>query len=178
MIHLNLATDYALRTLLYLAARPHRRSSVREIAAFYTISADHVSKVAQSLTQAGFTRADRGRTGGLLLARLPVEITVGEVVELFEGPVALLQCVDTSDVCIIQAGCRLRHVLARAGRNLMAELRRVTLDELVRTSPSMELIQLSADRATAGAAAGGAAPETDGPPLAAEPAHDPERNCR
>jgi Rrf2 family nitric oxide-sensitive transcriptional repressor len=145
MIRLNLATDYALRTLLYLAVRPQERPSVREVAEFHRISADHVSKVAQQLVHAGFVRAERGRGGGLRLARVPEQISVGAVVEVFEGPVALLECVTTENVCVIQPGCRLRGVLTRAGARLIQELKAVTLAELV-TPASEPLVQLQAPR--------------------------------
>lgn len=142
MIRLNLSTDYALRTLLYLARQPERQSSCREIAEFYAISGDHVSKVVQHLAHAGLVRAGRGRGGGLRLGRDAGRITVGEVVELFEGPVSLLECVSREGVCVIQPGCRLRRVLEDAGARLMAELRAVTLADLA-TPDGADLIQLS-----------------------------------
>lgn len=141
MIRLNLSTDYALRTLLYLAGNPERQSSCREVAEFYAISGDHISKVVQHLAHAGMVRAGRGRGGGLRLGRPAERITVGEVVELFEGPVALLECVSHEGVCRIQPGCRLRALLDDAGARLMAELRAVTLADLS-GPPSALLIQL------------------------------------
>ena len=141
MIRLNLATDFALRTLLYLASRPGTWVSTRAVAEFYGISADHVSKVAQTLTQAGYLRAGRGRTGGLQLGRAPEDVTVGDIVELFEGPVGLLECVTRQNVCVIQPGCRLRQVLDQAGQRLIRELKEVTLADLIRPA-SPELVQL------------------------------------
>ena len=102
MIRLNLATDFALRTLLYVSSRPGTWVSTRAVAEFYGISADHVSKVAQTLTHAGYLKAGRGRSGGLQLGRAPEEVTVGDIVELFEGPVGLLECVTRDSMCVIQ----------------------------------------------------------------------------
>ena len=131
MIRLNLATDYALRTLLLLASRPGETVTTADVAAFYRISADHVGKVVAQLAHAGYLHAGRGRRGGLRLVTPPERISVGEVVELFEGRVALLECVDTEDVCVIQPTCRLRHLLSDAGRRLVEELNRVTLADLI-----------------------------------------------
>lgn len=142
MIRLNLSTDYALRTLLYLAMRPDRQVPTPEIVQFYDISADHLSKVVQHLAHGGLVRAGRGRTGGLRLGRPAAEITVGAVVELFEGPAVLLPCVNTENVCRIQPGCRLRDVLAQAGAQLMETLNAVTLAELVAT-PTSPLLQVA-----------------------------------
>lgn len=142
MIRLNLSTDYALRTLLYLAMHPDRQVPSPEIVQFYDISGDHLSKVVQQLAHGGLVRAGRGRSGGLRLSRPATEITVGMVVELFEGPAVLLPCVNTENVCRIQPGCRLRDVLARAGSQLMETLNGVTLAELV-AEPHSPLLQLS-----------------------------------
>lgn len=131
MIRLNLATDFALRTLLLLASRPGETVTTADVAAFYQISGDHVGKVAAQLAHAGYLHAGRGRRGGLRLAMAPERIRVGEVIELFEGKVSLLECVDSDDVCVIQPTCRLRHVLADAGRRLVEQLNNVTLADLI-----------------------------------------------
>lgn len=143
MIRLNLSTDYALRTLLYVASHPDQRVSTRQVVEFYDISGDHVRKVVQHLVHAGYLRAGRGRTGGLRLGRPAAEITVGGVVELFEGPVVLLECVTTQGVCVIQPGCRLRRLLDHAGAQLVDTLNEVTLADLV-AQPEPSLVQLSA----------------------------------
>jgi Rrf2 family transcriptional regulator, nitric oxide-sensitive transcriptional repressor len=145
MIRLNLSTDYALRLLLYLASHPDRQVATREMVEFHGISGDHVSKVVQHLVHAGYVRSGRGRTGGLQLGRPAAEITVGEVVELFEGPVSLLDCVAVQGVCVIQPECRLRVVLAQAGSQLMRTLNGVTLAELAAPpGPSLVPLTLSA----------------------------------
>jgi Rrf2 family nitric oxide-sensitive transcriptional repressor len=127
--------------------RPERQVSTREVAEFYGISADHVSKVVQHLAHAGFVRSGRGRNGGIRLGRPAVEITVGAVVELFEGPVSLLECVSSEGVCVIQPGCRLRTVLERAGAQLVQELRQVTLADLVQPAPGA-LVQIGGSPTT------------------------------
>ncbi len=140
MLRLNLATDYGLRILLFLAHAPDDTPSTGEIAHFYRISPDHVRKVARQLAQHHFVTTVRGRSGGLRLARPPGSISVGEVVELLEGPTGLLECVLHDGVCVVQPQCRLRHVLADAGARLIADLRRVMLSELV--ADGGELVRL------------------------------------
>jgi len=107
MTLLNLSTDYALRNLFNLASQSDRQVSRRELIQFHGISADHVAKAVQHLAHADYVRADRGWSGGLRLGRSAAQITVGEVIELFEGPVTLLECVSTEGMCVIQPGCRL-----------------------------------------------------------------------
>src|SRR4051794_17003090 len=88
-MRLSLQTDYALRTLLYLATRSGR-TTVADVAGFYGISAHHVGKVVHGLGRLGYVRNHRGPGGGITLARQPGEITVGRVVLDFEGNMHLL----------------------------------------------------------------------------------------
>ncbi|MFV0445526.1 MAG: RrF2 family transcriptional regulator [Planctomycetaceae bacterium] len=135
-------TDFALRTLMYLAGQ-NSRASIGEIAAFFAISKDHLAKVAHRLAKEGFIRSLRGVGGGLELARPANEVNVGDVVERFEGSLHLLDCVTIDNVCLIQPGCRLRSVLAEAERIQREYLRSVWLSDVVQTGqPLKELVSL------------------------------------
>jgi Rrf2 family nitric oxide-sensitive transcriptional repressor len=128
---LALHTDFALRTLLYLATT-RGRATVSAVADFYGISANHLGKVVHQLGRLGYVRNVRGPGGGIELARRAEEITVGGVVRDFEGRhVHLLECVDTPNQCVIQPGCILRGVLAEAERRQMEFLDGVTLKALL-----------------------------------------------
>lgn len=139
-----LHTDYALRTLMFLADR-QGRANVSEIAEFFRISRDHLAKVARRLTQEGYVRSVRGVGGGLELARPSDEIRVGEVVEAFEGAMHLLDCVAVPDVCVIQPGCRLRSVLAEAERRQMDYLHSVRLADIIPQGQPLVSLTLPAD---------------------------------
>ena len=82
-MQLNLRTDYALRMLMALAATD-RTLSIDWIAQRYAISRNHLAKVAQDLAAAGFVDTQRGRGGGLRLARPAADINVGAVVRSLE----------------------------------------------------------------------------------------------
>jgi Rrf2 family nitric oxide-sensitive transcriptional repressor len=129
-MRLILHTDYALRTLLYLAST-QKRVTIGDVAEFYKISTHHLGKVAYKLGKLGFVRNLRGPGGGIELARPASVITVGAVISAFEGKTSLLECVDTPDVCVIQPGCRLRGVLIEAERRQMDYLHSVTLESLI-----------------------------------------------
>jgi Rrf2 family nitric oxide-sensitive transcriptional repressor len=131
-MRLSLQTDYALRSLLYVATRTGR-TTVGDIAAFYGISVHHVGKVIHLLGRLGYVRNRRGPGGGIELARTPSEITVGRVILDFEGNMHLLDCVGSEGLCVIQPGCSLREVLAEAERRQMDYLNSVTLESLLPT---------------------------------------------
>ncbi|HZT80630.1 MAG TPA: Rrf2 family transcriptional regulator [Gemmataceae bacterium] len=129
-MHLTLFTDYALRSLLYLAWHPDRTCTVDDIAGYFGISADHVTKVMQHLSRKGYVRSKRGRHGGAVLARPPEDIRLGDVIRDFEH-VALLDCLVAEGVCVIEATCRLKEVLAEGQRRMMAYFDEHTLRDLL-----------------------------------------------
>ncbi len=142
-MRLALHTDFALRTLMFLASR-NGRVSIGEVAEFFDISKDHLAKVAQRLAREGFVRSIRGVGGGLELARPAEEITIGEVIERFEGSMHMLDCVVIKNVCRIQSGCRLRSVLAEAERVQRDYLYSIPLSDIAKPGQDLqELIHLT-----------------------------------
>jgi Rrf2 family transcriptional regulator, nitric oxide-sensitive transcriptional repressor len=141
-MRLSLHTDYALRTLLFLAGKPGR-ASVAQVAKFFQISRDHVAKVVQSLARLGYVRSIRGIGGGIELLRKPREIRVGQVILDFEGHgnMHLLECVGVENVCTIQPGCRLRTVLMKAEKLQMDYLNSVRLSDIV--VPGGQLLEIT-----------------------------------
>ncbi len=135
-------TDYALRTLIYLAARPER-VNVAEIAALYRISVHHVAKVVNLLARQGWVRSIRGIGGGVELAKSPDEIRVGEVILAFEGSRHLLECLGTEGVCVIQPFCKLKGVLAEAERLQRDYLNGITLRDVMPTPRQLGRVQPS-----------------------------------
>lgn len=125
-MQLNTQTDYALRTLMYLAAR-RGRATIAQVAELYGISIHHVAKVVNQLGRLGYIHNIRGIGGGIELARQPAEIRIGEVIEHFEGNLHLLACVDSRNVCSIESFCKLKRVLAEAERVQLEYLNSVTL---------------------------------------------------
>lgn len=120
-------TDYALRVLMHLAARPDRLASIGEIARTYRISHNHLMKVVHDLRKEGFLDAVRGRAGGIRLARPPAEISVGQVVRHTESGFDLVDCAS----CVIAPACALTAALHEARAAFMAVLDGYSLADLV-----------------------------------------------
>lgn len=139
-MRLALHTDYALRVLIYLAGKPGR-TSAGQIAEFYQISRDHLAKVIQSLVRTGYIRSIRGIGGGIELRQKPHSIRVGQVIVDFEGNMNLLECVSAENICVIQRGCALRKVLAKAETIQMEYLMSVKLSDVVQ--PGGQLLEIT-----------------------------------
>jgi len=130
-MRLTVFTDYALRVLIYLALEPERRVRIREVAEGYGISHNHLMKVVNKLTRAELVEASRGVNGGLILARPPDDITVGEVVRKCEDDIALVECFRQDNQCVITADCVLAKVFGHALDEFMTILDQYTVADLV-----------------------------------------------
>ena len=125
-------TDYSLRVLIYVAARPGTRATIGEIATSFGISEHHLTKVVHHLGQLGLVTTIRGRSGGLKLGREPQTINVGQVVRVTETDFHMAECFMGDDnQCVFASFCRLESALARATQAFLAVLDAVTLDQLV-----------------------------------------------
>lgn len=120
-------SDYAMRVLLYLGARPDRLCAIAEISRAYGISQNHLMKVVNDLVNAGYVASVRGRFGGIRLARPPDEINVGTVIRHTEDGFDLVDC----GGCIIAPACGLTGALAEALAAFMAVLDSYTLEDLL-----------------------------------------------
>ena len=125
-------TDYALRVLMHLAAKPDRLASIGEIARTYRISHNHLMKVVHDLRKQGFLDAVRGRSGGIRLGRPASEISVGQVVRHTEAGFDLVDCAS----CVIAPACALTAALQEARNAFMTVLDGYSLADLVEEQKS------------------------------------------
>ena len=125
-------TDYGLRVLMQVMVSAPDRVSVHTIAKTYAISEHHVAKVASHLVHGGFILSGRGRAGGLILAKDPSDISVGEVVRYLSGDVPVVECFKEGDCnCRALAQCGLRGPLYEAQQAFYTVLDHYTLDDVV-----------------------------------------------
>uniref|UniRef100_UPI003BADA7B5 RrF2 family transcriptional regulator n=1 Tax=Stappia sp. TaxID=1870903 RepID=UPI003BADA7B5 len=131
-MRLTLHTDYALRMMMQLALAGEGPVTIADVAARYDISRNHLMKVAGTLAQAGFVESQRGRLGGLRLARPAGRISVGAIVRELEQRTALVECFPGGNgMCRIAPACRLKRALAKAREAFFSVLDDYTLEDLV-----------------------------------------------
>lgn len=125
-------TDYALRTLLYLASHGPRLATISEIARSHAMPVNHLSKVVYHLGACGVLRTVRGRHGGVALARPPSEIRIGAVVRSSEPDFKMVDCFDRDHASCCYAGhCQVQDALGRATDAYLATLDKITLADLL-----------------------------------------------
>lgn len=147
-------TDYALRMLIYLMSNPDRTVSTREVAQAYGVSLNHLTKVAKSLTKAGWLVSTRGGNGGLVLAAHTPDTRLGDIVRHTEN-MAIAECFSVQPTtCPIVAVCQLKSVLFRAKQAFFAVLDQVTVRQIAKNPARLNAIfEENLTRASASAGA-------------------------
>lgn len=106
-------SDCAVRVLIY-AALKEDTFQIEEVSVVYGISRHHLAKIVQELSKLGYLDTQRGRGGGIQLARKPEDIRIGQLLRKTEDP-ALVECFDAAtNTCRLDGSCKLKAALKKA----------------------------------------------------------------
>lgn len=123
-------TDYAVRTVLYLARNRDRIANVTEVAHAMQIPKSFLAKVLQRLVRHHILTSMRGVGGGFRLAKKPSEISLLAIMEAVQGPAAINVCAIDSKRCSLSVTCSVHPVWVDIRQELEKRLRRQTMDKL------------------------------------------------
>ena len=116
--------DYAIRAVLYIAKlKPNERASTSNIAKEQHIPSSFLAKIISQLSISGLLHTSRGAKGGVTLAKKPSEITLLDVVESIDGPIALNECSTPEGNCSLSDGCPIKSVWCDAQEELVYRLK-------------------------------------------------------
>jgi Rrf2 family protein len=131
--------DYAVRAMLELARHyGSGRRKARQISAVMDVPERYLPQILALLVRRGLLVATAGPDGGYELARAPAEITLLEVVEAAEGPIAADRCLLRGGPCDWEHACPLHHPWRRAQEALAEQLRVTTFAELAGVDEALE----------------------------------------
>lgn len=123
---------YALRLMLDLSLNDSERPiRIKEIAARQEISDKYLEQIISVLNKARFVRSIRGPQGGYLLTRRPEEYTVGDILQLTEGSMAPVECVEEEGFCDHVDQCATSVVWIRLNQAIKDVIDNITLQDLV-----------------------------------------------
>jgi len=131
VIRLTKAGEYGLRAVRYLVENVDKsRISIGDISENKKIPEPFLRKLFKPLVQQGIINSTRGVSGGVRLARDPEEITILEVVEALEGPLALNECLLEDSTCEFLDECGMHNVWEEAQAAMAKVLRSKNLTDL------------------------------------------------
>ncbi len=149
MIRLSKLSDYGIAMMTHLARDRTGQRSAAEIAEATGVPAPMASKILKLLGRAGLLASHRGASGGYGLARGPEAITVAEIIEALDGPIALTACIEEgAGDCMIERLCPARANWQRINRAIRDALSGITLAEMAAGIPEAFLSE--AERSPAG----------------------------
>jgi Rrf2 family protein len=132
MIRIGRQTDYAARLVLHLASLGNDASaSIAEIAEHRLLPVPFVRRMVARLVAAGILKTTRGAKGGVQLGRPSAEISLGDLVQAMEGPIALNDCVHLPDACPFRRNCPVQKAWVGASAALTEQLAAIRFDKLV-----------------------------------------------
>ena len=123
---------YGLRALLDLAV--HQGEGLvllRDVARRQEVSLPYLEHLITPLVAAGLVKSTRGARGGVLLLRSPAEVKLSEVVQVLEGSIAPVDCVNDPKVCNRSASCVTRDIWIQMKEAMTQVLDSTTLQDLV-----------------------------------------------
>lgn len=124
-------TDYAVRALCYIAKERERLVSVPELVKALGVPRPFLRKILQILGRKGIITSYKGIGGGFEIAAIPEKITIAELIETFQGPLTLNECLFKKKECPNKKICPLKKKICRIERGVVEELRSITLASLI-----------------------------------------------
>jgi FeS assembly SUF system regulator len=126
--------DYAVVIMTAAARRESgARLSASELAQETGVPLPTTQKLMGRLAAEGLLTSVRGAAGGFALARTPAEISLADIVEAVEGPIALTMCSDSNNHdCVLDAVCHVKPHMGVVGNAIRGALGAVSLTELTR----------------------------------------------
>jgi len=126
------ATEYAIRTIIYLAQQPKSEIVLKkDICRTQNVTPAFLTKILQPLIKAGIVSSQRGVGGGFLLARDPEEINLLDILQAEEGELKLNHCLVDESSCQRDRHCSAHEVWHEAQDEMIKVLQRYSVAELV-----------------------------------------------
>ena len=144
MFRISRLTDYGTMILVYLANQEDRLCSANDVAQATHVAQPTVQKLLKALARCGMVDSVRGTDGGYRLARDPKTISAAEILDVFEGPVAITECSTDESHCELESLCQVGGAWQKINGAIRGALTDITLADM--GHPPREFPQLDLGR--------------------------------
>ena len=130
---------YAVQAMVDLATQPANFPvPLSNISLRQNISLNYLEQLFLKLRKAKLVKSVRGPGGGYLLAKKPVEVTIGEIFEAVDENIILSDCVDSNSLCSKTQKCLTQLLWRRVTESLRTTLYAISLNEVCSEALSLE----------------------------------------
>jgi len=131
MTKLNRKVEYSLMALKYLHSQGAVKVTAKEVAEALHASFDVMARVMQIMAQRGLLTSEHGASGGYRLGPLLPQVSLFDLVEMIEGPTALVKCISDEHGCEIQSSCNIASPVKSLNDRLNRFFKEIPVKELV-----------------------------------------------
>jgi len=134
---LNQATEYGMRTILFLAKQKEGHViDADTISSTEKIPKRFLFKIMLSLTKDGLVESVRGRNGGFILGRDSHDITLYDIIKSIEGSIIVSHCLSSPDKCSKDATgyCAIHKSMAKLRQELVQQLQNTNIKMLLESA--------------------------------------------
>ena len=132
-MRITLESDYALRILTAIAGYDGI-TDAKTISQNTSVTIRFTLKILHKLVQGDLVQSYKGVNGGYQLKKKPREITLKQVIELIDGPIAIARCLDSEEGCSLncdKSACDYHHIFDIISIDLANKLNRITIQDVI-----------------------------------------------
>ena len=132
-MRITLESDYALRILTAMAGYDCV-TDAKTISADTSVTIRFTLKILHKLVQGDLVQSFKGVNGGYKLKASPEDITLKNVIELIDGPIAIARCLDSDEGCSLncdKSACDYHHIFDIISIELASKLNKITINDVI-----------------------------------------------
>ena len=132
-MRITLESDYALRIISEIATRKECVCA-KTISDSTSVTQKFTLKILRKLVKGGYVKSFKGASGGYGLAVAADKITLKEIIELIDGPIMILKCLESSEGCSLnrdKASCVYHHIFDEISLDVAKKLARITISDVI-----------------------------------------------
>ena len=132
-MRITLESDYALRILTVMAEYGDIRDA-KTISNDTSVTIRFTLKILHKLVGADLVESFKGVHGGYKLKKSPDDITLRDVIELIDGPIAIARCVDSGEGCSLNCdkmSCVYHHIFDTISIDLAKKLSKISISDVI-----------------------------------------------
>lgn len=132
-MRITLESDYALRIITAMAE--HREVvDAKTLSNETSVTLRFTLKILHKLVQGKLVQSFKGVKGGYKLKKTPDSITLRQVIELIDGPIAIARCLDSTEACSLncdKTACTYHHIFDKISVDLANKLNKITISDVI-----------------------------------------------
>lgn len=139
-MRITLESDYALRILTVMAGY-EGITDAKTISEDTSVTIRFTLKILHKLVTGNLVESYKGSRGGYRLKRSPDDITLKDVIELIDGPIAIARCLNTSESCSLncdKTACVYHHIFDTISIDLASKLSKITISDVINKNYSLK----------------------------------------